>query len=217
MPITSNDLLFKYTATGTTTNPELSLGGSLSPNTIPSGIANNIFDDVTGNESSLGAQEYRAIGIWNTLTTHVWMNTSVRIDGYDRAASSNDVIYFSVEQPTGSAGTLPDGTIGTIGSVNDEPLGASWTAEGTPSAYLAISGVDYSGSIGADDWGGIWLQRSVPADAVAYSNRSCTIRVIGETSASPFLYKVEQAFKVDWTDSKFSIKKIIDNVTAKTI
>jgi hypothetical protein len=216
MPITSNDVLFKYTGTATTVNPENALGGSLNANTIPSGINNNIFDDVTGNESSLGAQEYRAIGIHNTLTAYVWMNTSVRVDGYARAASSNDVIYFSVERPIGTFGT-PDGTISTIASYTVAPAGASWTAEGTPSAYVALSGKDYVGSIGGDDWGGIWLQRSVPTNAVAYSNRSCTIRVQGETSASPLIYSVASVFKVDWVGKEFSITKILDEIKAKTV
>ena len=85
MPITQDELLFKYTGSGSTANPELSLGGTCSTNTIPSGVANNIFDDVTGAEASSGKTEYRAIGIHNSNTTHVWMNTSIRVEGYVRA------------------------------------------------------------------------------------------------------------------------------------
>ena len=62
MGITASDLYFKYTALGTTVNPELSLGDSISLATIPTGLDNNLFDDVTGDESSLGEQHYRAIG-----------------------------------------------------------------------------------------------------------------------------------------------------------
>jgi hypothetical protein len=217
MPITSNDLYFKYTKTGTTVNPELALGGSLNPNTIPSGVANNIFDDVTGNESSLGAQEYRAIGIWSSLSTHIWMNTSIQITGFSRAASTYDVIYFSPERPTGTFGTSPDGTIGTIAAVTVAPAGASWTAEGAPSAYVALSGVDYVGSIGSNDWAGIWLQRSVPVNAEAYSNRSCTIKCIGETSASPIVYEIEAQFKVEWDKDRFSVTKLMEEIRAKTL
>jgi hypothetical protein len=211
--ITSNDLLFKYTATATTVNPELGLGGTLNANTIPSGVANNIFDDVTGSESSLGAQEYRAIGIHNTVPDHVWMNTSIRVDGYDRAGANYDVIYFWTQKPAGAGGT-PDGTIVTIASTTVAPAGASWTAEGSPSAYVACSGKDYTGSIGADDWAGIWLMRSVPASAAAYSNRSCTIRVQGETSASPLIYPVETVFKVEWTKDELKISKILGDIKA---
>lgn len=210
MPITESDLKFKYTGTGSSVNPELSLGGTCSPNTIPSGISNNIFDDVTGSESSLGATEYRAIGIHNTLATHIWLNTSIRVEGYTRAASNYDVIYFGVERPSGAGGS-PDGTIQTIASTTHAPTGISWTAEGAPSAWVALSGKDYVGSIGADDWAGIWLMRSVPAGAAAYSNRSCTIVCQGETSASPLLYKVVTKFRVDWNGSDFKVSRIFDD------
>ena len=210
MPITSSDLLFKYTGSGSTANPELSLGGTLSTNTIPSNVNNNIFDDVTGSESSLGAQHYRAIGIHNTLDTHIWMNTSIRVDGYVRAASNYDVIYFGVEQPQGTVGT-PEGTIQTISSETVEPSGISWTAEGTPSAWVQISGKDYTGSIGPDDWAGIWLQRSIPAGAAAFNNRSCTIRVQGETSASPDRFTVSAVFVVHWTDTEFKVEKVFSD------
>ena len=213
MAITQNDLLYKYTGTAGTANPQTSLGGTLNANTIPSGVANNVFDDVTGSESSLGASHYRCIGIHNTLTTHVWMNTSIRVDGYDRAGSSNDVIYFWAEKPAGAGGN-PDGTVQIIGSETTAPSGVSWTAEGAPSSYTTISGKDYTGSIGADDWSAIWLFRSIPAGAAAYTNRSCTIRVQGETSASPLVIPVEAVFRVDWSDKDFKVSRILGDIKA---
>jgi len=210
MPITSSDLWFKYTGTGSTTNPEQSLGGSLNPNTIPSGVANNVFDDVTGQESQSGnINHYRAIGIHNTLTTHIWMNTSIRVDGYERASNTFDIIYFGVERPQGTEGN-PDGTIQTISSETVEPSGITWTEEGNPSAWVQISGADYVGSIGPDDWAGIWLKRTIPPGAEAYNNRSCTIRVQGETSASPYVYPVSVVFTVNWTRNGLSIQRAFD-------
>jgi len=217
MPITSSDLLYKYTGTAGTTNPETALGGSLSLNTIPSGVANNIFDNVTGDEASSGIQHFRAIGIHNTIATHVWMNTSIRVDGYTRAASNNDVIYFGVEKPSGTIGN-PLGTISTIAAETVNP-GVSWTAEGAPSAWVAISGASFTNSIGVDDWAGIWLQRSVPAGAAAFSNRACTVKVQGETSASPFVYQVESKFVVHWDRyNRMTIERIFsDSLAAKIL
>jgi len=209
MGITESDLLFKYTNNATTVNPELSLGGTLSPNTIPSGVDNNLFDDVTGDESSLGAQHYRAIGIHNTLTTHIWMNTKAWITGYNRAASNYDVIFFGTERPSGTGGT-PDGTIQTIPDEYTEPTGITWIEEGSPSDTVDVSGNDYVGSIGPDDWAGFWFQRSVPAGAVAFSNRSCTLRVEGETSASPYIYQLAVEFKITWDEKGFSFEKIFE-------
>ena len=211
MPITSSDLWFKYTGSGSTTNPELSLGGTLSPNTIPSGVAENVFDNVTGQESQNGnINHYRAIGIHNTHPTHIWMNTSIRIDGYQAASGTPDVIYFGVERPSGTVGT-PEGTIQTISSETVEPSGITWTQEGNPSPWVQISGKDYVGSIGPDDWAGIWLKRTIPPGAEAYNNRSCTIRVQGETSASPYVFPVAVRFAITWTPNEFRIERISDN------
>jgi len=216
LPITESELLFKYTGSGSTTNPELSLGGTCSTNTIPSGVANNIFDDVTGAESASGKTEYRAIGIHNSNTTHVWMNTSIRVEGYVRSTVTPDTISFGVEKPQGTGGD-PEGTIQTIASETVAPSGISWTEEGSPSAWVQISGKDYTGSIGPDDWAGIWLRRVVPAGASAFNNRSCTIKVQGETSASPEIHKVETVFVVHWTDSLFTVEKVLGDLEGKVL
>lgn len=218
MAITEADLLYKYTNEAGTTNPETSLGGTLGPNTIPSGIANNIFDDVTGDESSSGKIEYRAIGIHNTLSTHVWMNTKAWITGYTRHGTpvNADTISFWVEKPAGTGGD-PDGTIQVIANDTTAPSGATFQVEGAPSSTLVVSGLDYVGSIGADDWSGIWLKRDVPAGAGAYSNRSCTLKVQGETSASPYAGIVSATFVIHWTDEMFSIEKIVDQGTNVTL
>ena len=208
MGITQSDLLFKYTGTGSASNPEQSLGGTLSPNTIASGVANNIFDDVTGDEASTGVQHFRAIGIHNTSTTHIFMNTKAYISGYTRASGTFDVIYFGTERPSGTGGD-PDGTIQTISAETVEPTGITWYAEGSPSQTITISGKDYDGSIGPNDWSAIWLQRSVPANAEAYSNRSCTLVIRGETSASP-LREVEVVFVIHWDDTNFRVEQIGD-------
>lgn len=210
MGITVDDILFKYTGTAGTTDPETSLGGSISLDTIPSGTDNNLFDDVTGDESSLGAQHYRAIGINNTLSTHIWMNTKAYILGYERAGANFDLIYFAPEQPAGTGGE-PDGTIQIIASETDAPTGVTWTVEGTPSDTVDVSGKDYGNSIGADDWAGMWIQRSIPSGADAYSDRSCTLRVEGETSASPYIYHVVVDFRLSWYEGKFSMEKVFED------
>ncbi len=214
MGITVDDLLFKYTGEAGTANPETSLGGTCGVNTIPSGLDNNIFDDVTGDESSLGAQHYRAIGIHNTLGTHIWMNVKMWTTGYLRSGSNYDIIYFGKEQPAGAGGD-PDGTIQIVSAETVEPSGVSWIEEGAPSNTIDMDGKDWVGSIGADDWAGIWLQRSVPAGAAAYSDRSCTLRVEGETSASPYIYGVALEFRITWTPEKFNVEKTFEDTWIK--
>ncbi len=212
MGITATDILFKYTGDADTSDPETSLGGTIAVATIPTATDNNLFDDVTGDESSLGVQHYRAIGIHATLATYIWMNTRAYILGYDRAGSNNDVISFAVDRPAGAGGD-PDGTIQIVAGETFVPTGVTWTVEGAPSNTMDLSGKDYGNSIGPDDWAGIWFRRSVPAGADAYSNRSCTLRVEGETSASPYIYNVVVDFRISWFEGNFSVEKIFEDKT----
>lgn len=212
MGISVADILFKYTGTADTSDPETSLGGTCAVDTIPLATDNNLFDDVTGDESSLGVSHYRAIGIHATLATYIWMNTKAYITGYTRAGADNDVISFAVEKPVTGAGD-PDGTIQIIAGETFAPTGVTWTTEGAPSNTMDLSGQAYANSIGPDDWAAIWFRRAVPAGAAAFSNRACTLRVEGETSASPYIYNVVVDFKISWYEGHFSVEKVFEDQT----
>ena len=182
MPLSSLDIVFYYTgnATGPSDNT-LSLGGTISAHTIPDATANNVFDDVTGDESADGDTEYRAIAVKNTNSTYDMLNTKVWIEGYTRAASGADTIYFALENPTGSPASIQ--TIADESTAPDESkfvvkTGAtvSWTEEGSPSATLEF------GTVNPGEWFGIWLKRVVPQNASPYSDRSTTIKVQCETT-----------------------------------
>jgi hypothetical protein len=183
----ASDIVFYYTNTGSTTNPENSRGATInsSGSTIPDNTSNNIFDDVTGDQSAAGIQEYRCIAVKNNNGNGAGMlNTKVYISGYVRAAANFDTMYFALQNPTG--GTNPVQTITTETTAPNANLfitkignTVSWTAEGAPSATLQF------GTINAGHWMGIWLQRSVPVGAVAFSNRAVTITVVCETTGSP--------------------------------
>ena len=113
MPIDTSSLHWRYTGAATgAANNTLSVGGTVSATSITSALANNIFDDVTGDEAAGTVNEYRCIGIWNNYPagSYTWMNTSIRVSGYLRSASSWDTMYIATEKPQG-AGT---GTIQTI-------------------------------------------------------------------------------------------------------
>lgn len=182
--LTSTDIVFYYTATGSTVANTLSLGSTINANTIPDNTANNIFDDVTGDESTSGRVEYRCIACKDTHASADMLNAKVYISGYVRAAANYDVISFALQKPTG--GTNP---VQTIASETAAPTASlftvatgstvSWTAEGAPSSTLTY------GTVTAGQWMGIWIMRSVPASAVAYSNRAVTITVLCETTGSP--------------------------------
>jgi len=211
MPIQASELVFEYTdgATGPS-NANLSKGGTISGNSITSGLSNNIFDDVTGDESQNGTIEYRAIAIQNENTTINLTSAKVWISGYVRDdAGTPDTIYFAVQTPYTT--TVPH----SISFLSDEyswtPVPSftpTWVVEGSPSNTVNLEGTVGVGTLGMNgDWCGIWLKREVPAGATAFNNRSCTIKVQGETSASP-LRTIEKTFVVTWTKDAFNVVEI---------
>lgn len=208
MPIESTQLVFEYTDAATGPSDAIqSLGGTISGNSIQSGLANNIYDDVTGDESSSGDTEYRAIAIQNENTTINLTSASIWIDGYVRAASGADTIYFSTQAPSGDPASIS--VISDESTWDPTPsFTPNWIEEGSPSNTVALEGTVGVGTLGMDgDWSGIWLRRIVPAGASAFSDRSFTLKVQGETSASP-LVAVTRIFVVNWTKDAFSVVEL---------
>jgi len=206
MPLSSDEIVFYYTdgATGPSNNT-LSLGGTISNSTITSGVANNVFDDVTGDESETGDTEYRAIAVKNTSSGYDMLNTKVYISGYDRAATKADTIYFALEKSSGSPASIQQ--VANESTAPDEnkfvtKIGntVSWTEEGSPSSTLEF------GTVNPGEWFGIWLKRVVPSSASPYNNRSCTIVVQCETTASPYRIQIERKYVINWTKDGISVQ-----------
>lgn len=210
MPLDSTDLLWYYTdgATGPSDNT-LSIGGTIQTigNTITSGEDENVFDDVTGAESESGESHYRAIALKDTHATFDYLNYEAWIEGYLRSGSTADTIWFSLEIPGGSPGsialasdelTVPDTTNFVQG----------WVVEGAPSETITPSG---NTLVAADDdanWVGIWLWRTIPTGASAYSGRACTIKFRGETTGSPRMV-IEKTWSIVWNkDGQISVQSI---------
>ena len=196
MPLSSLDIMFYYTgdATGPSNN-YLSLGGTIGAETIPDAVANNIFDDVTGDESEIGDVEYRGIAVYigtiNSGGSFDAISPKVYILGYVRAASNYDVIYFAK-----STFALNSNTMGVCSDESSAPneSGLSWVEEGNPSATIDWGG----GTLKSEHWVGIWLMRSVPAGAAAFNNRAFTLVFRCETTASPYRHPVWREFVVSW-------------------
>jgi hypothetical protein len=196
----TSDIVFYYTATGASgTSNSLSLGSTINANTITDNTANNIFSDVTGDQSASGIQQYRCIAVKDANGSGAAMlNAKVYISGYVRATANYDTMYFAIQNPTG--GTNPVQTITSDTTAPNANLfitaignTVAWTAEGAPSATLSF------GTVAAAQWMGIWLQRSVPVSAAAFSNRAVTITVACETTGSP-RHAVVKEFVVNTSD-----------------
>jgi len=204
--LSSLDIEFYYTngATGPSNNT-LSLGGTISSSTIPSGTLNNIFDDVTGDESENGDTEYRGIAIYintvNTGASRDAIHPRIWISGYDRAGSGADTIFIAA-----STFGLNANTMGTCTNEDSAPneTGLLWVEEGSPSntIYFDSGGSPSTtepgteGTLNSENWVGLWIKRVVPSGASAYSNRSCTITFRCESTASPYTEIVERTYEI---------------------
>jgi hypothetical protein len=103
--------------------------------------------------------------------------------------------------------SAPNETAGSIIWVVENAGGPTLKSNtiGFTSASLAttISANFGATTLAAGSYFGIWLKREVPAGASAYSNRSCTIKVQCETTASPFTQTITREFKVGWIGKNF--------------
>jgi hypothetical protein len=212
MPLSSLDIVFYYSAGATgPANNTLSLGSSIgaASATIPDATANNIFDDVTGDESASGDTEYRGIYFKDTNATYTMINPRIWITGFVRSGANYDTISIA-----GSTFALNGNTMGVCANESSAPgeTGLTWVVEGSPSNTI---GFDTSGlpttvsanwvnkTLSAGNYYGLWLKREVPVGAAAYTNRSATIRVQCETTASPLIKIVTTDIVVNWTKNQF--------------
>lgn len=181
MAITQGELLYKYTGASShdsaQTDPDASLGNYRASSNITTGVDNNVFDDVSGDEASSGDTEYRAIAFVNTNGSLTL--TSIKVWISVDTGNGEDDISFDVEAP--SPGETSD-PIQTIANESTAPTGLGGWSDATSKA----TGKDAPGSGGdlaAGDWFGIWLRRIISSSASPQTAEAVTIRVEGDTPA----------------------------------
>lgn len=72
MLTTARDISFVLSGGTSNLDPNLSLGGDPSSAPIPSGVLNNLFDDISSAETNSGVEDYRCFYIFNDGETAVW-------------------------------------------------------------------------------------------------------------------------------------------------
>ena len=181
MAILQADLKFHYTGASSheaaQTDPDASLGNYRASSEITTGVDENVFDDVSGDEADSGDTEYRGIGFHNDhgslpLTACVvW----IQVD----TGNGEDDISFKNEAPSVSDVT---GAVQTIANESTEPTGGTWS-----DATSKATGQDCpltNNEVGVDEWFCIWLRRVISAAASAVNAETVTMRVEGDTAAS---------------------------------
>lgn len=167
MAISSSDIKFYYSGGSANTSASLSLGGSISNTEITSSTLNNLFDDVSGDESAAGDVEYRCLFVKNTHSTLTWQTVKTWIE-------SNTAGLDSVDIGLDAASGTP---AATIADESTAPSGVTFSAPTSKSGGLSIGNVSPGGCKA------IWIRRTVPAGCGAYNNNAFIIKVEGDTAA----------------------------------
>lgn len=153
-------LVWRLTGGAANSDPNASLGGTRSSNTISGTAMNNLFDNVTAAEASAGDTEYRALDLYNS----------------GDAASSGTELYMGT--PTSSTSTelqfgIEASPIDSATSIADEstaPAAVSFAAY-TTGSRLSIP------AIAAGSGCRVWIKRIVSASAPNTASDSGTISV----------------------------------------
>jgi hypothetical protein len=173
MPIAQADIDFHLSGGGANADPNASLGGTISGTQITDATVANLFDNVSGAESSAGDTEYRCFYLKNAHASLTWQGVNVWI-GTNTPSADTDV-----EIGLDPAGVGEGSTTGVAATVADEstaPAGVTFSkpASGSP---LNVGDIPAGSAIA------VWVKRTVSAGASAYNADSVIIEAQGETAA----------------------------------
>jgi hypothetical protein len=170
MPITSAQIEFRLSGGAANTSPTAALGGAMSTaggGLITSGVANNLWPDVTGAQSAAGLTDFRGFYVRNNNGSGiVWQSPVIWID----------------VSPTGSAFDLAIAAEGvstamaTIASGTTAPTSVTFSRPTNKAAGLALG----SPNLSDGQYRGVWIRRTVTAGASA-ANDSGSVRAEGDS------------------------------------
>lgn len=170
MPIVSTDIVYRVSGGAANTDPNASLGGARSTaggGVITSGVANNLWDNVAGDETTGGADtEYRGFYVLNNHGSLTLQSPKVWIDSLTSSADTEFDIAL--------AGEGLNGTMETVANESTAPVGETFTRPVTKAGGLAPASIPFS------QHHGIWIKRTVNQNAAA-ANDTGSIRVEGDT------------------------------------
>lgn len=177
MPIVAADIDFHLSGPDTSNaDPNLSLGGEQSNVEIVDATVENLFDNVSGDESAAGDIEYRCFFIRNAHGSLTLQGATVWKVSPAPATDDENLVELALD-PSGvtSQGStdLPE----TIPNETQAPAGIVFTEPLTKGGGLVIGDIPF-GQIAA-----VWVKRTIVAGAQARSAFSTILRCEGDTAA----------------------------------
>lgn len=174
MAISASDLLYKLSGGASNSVANNSIGGIISSTQITSAAANNLFDDVSGDESAAGDIEYRCFYIHNNHGSLALQSAVVWLSQLTPAGDSEVDIGLD---PAGNGDGSTTGVAATPANESTAPAGVTFSRPTSKGAGLSI------GNLAAGAKRAIWIRRTITAGAAAVNNDNCIVRVEGDTAA----------------------------------
>lgn len=168
MAIVAGDLDFHLSGGSGNSDPNAALGGAISTTQIGSSV-HNLFDQVSGAESTAGDTEYRCFYVKNAHGSLTLQGAKIWIQS--NTPSSGTAVRIALGT------SAVNGTEQTIGNESTAPSGVTWSTAADEANALSIGDIPFG------EHKAIWVERVVTAGASAYSDDQATIRVKGDTAA----------------------------------
>jgi hypothetical protein len=172
MPIAATDIEYRLSGGANNTDPNASLGGAMSTlagGLIATGVDNNLFDDVSGDEAAVGRTEYRGFYVRNNHGALTWQGVVAWLSALTTSADTEFDIGLAVE--------AVNTAMATIANETTAPAGVTFSRPTTKATGLVI------GNIPAGQFKGIWIRRTVNPGAAAFNADAGTVSVSGDTAA----------------------------------
>lgn len=177
--ITSAEVLFKYSTTagaaGNTTAGTAagSLGKYVSTTQWAGGVANDLYDDISGSENSSGTVDYRCIFVHNSNSANVLQNTKAWLSA-EVAGGAN--VAIGVDPTAASAVGSATAQAVTIANETTAPAGVTFTSPTNAGAGIDLGNIP-NGQVRA-----FWVRRTA-TNSSALSADGVTIAVTGDTGS----------------------------------
>lgn len=177
---------------GVQADPDASLGSYRSSTEITDSADNNLFDDVSGAESTAGDTEYRCICIKNNHGSLELQTAKVFLQ--EAVVGAGNSIEFAVETPetanltNGDAQSIVnESTVPTsINTTDHNGVGSGVSAWSTASDYaggVAVNLGAHDANLGVGEQIFVWIKRIIGVGAAAAAAVDFNIRIEGDTAA----------------------------------
>lgn len=169
MAITAADLKMYLTGGSSNSDVNASLGGVVSSVEVVDNTANNLWDDITGEQAAAGETSYRCIAIKNThgsltlTSSKFWIQSNTT--GGDSIKVGLDLAGLNATPDTTTPETTAPSPAVTFVTAVDKANGLN------------------TGNIPNGQYYGIWIERTVPTSTAVFDNSTYVLKWEGDTAA----------------------------------